>query len=85
VDNTVIARELLVVARELVSASVSDVENAFRDHLSMTGRYTTKEDMRAVIHHQFGGRADMVFGHVWDSLVKEGYLKPARGGYMWEM
>lgn len=61
-------------------------ENTIRDHLSGTGRATTKENMMALLKHGGHKLTDDQFSQVWDSLVEDQFLVKTPGGqYTWEM
>jgi hypothetical protein len=61
-------------------------ENTIRDHLSGTGRATTKENMKALLNHGGHKLTDDQFSQVWDSLVEDQFLVKTPGGqYTWEM
>ena len=60
------------------------IENTVRDHLSGTGRETTKENMQSMFRTPKGKKlTDEQFGEIWDDLVKDGYLKKSGSGYRW--
>jgi hypothetical protein len=61
-------------------------ENAIRDHLSGTGRTTTKDNMKSLLQHGGHKLTDENFSKVWDSLVEDNYLVKTHGdNYTWEM
>jgi len=61
-------------------------ENAIRDHLSGTGRMTTKDNMKSLLQQGGHKLTDENFSKVWDSLVEDNYLVKTHGdNYTWEM
>jgi hypothetical protein len=61
-------------------------ENAIRDHLSGTGRFTTKDNMRYLLQQGGHRLTDEKISKVWDSLVEDKYLVKTHGdNYTWEM
>jgi hypothetical protein len=61
-------------------------ENAIRDHLSGTGRVTTKEKMMTLLKRGGHDLTKGEFSGIWDSLVKDQFLVKTPGGkYTWEI
>jgi hypothetical protein len=61
-------------------------ENTIRDHLSGTGRMTTKDNMKSLLQQGGHKLTDENFSKVWDSLVEDNYLVKTHGdNYTWEM
>jgi hypothetical protein len=67
-------------------APTQHAENAIRDHLSGTGRVTTKDNMKSLLQQGGHKLTDENFSKVWDSLVEDKYLVKTHGdNYTWEM
>jgi hypothetical protein len=65
---------------------IQRAQNTIRDHLSGTGRITTKENMRSFFQRGDNRLSDDKYSEVWDGLVEDGFLVKTPGGqYTWEM